>query len=432
MTQRVLDASSGRDRVIDAVKALALTLVILGHALAWTTLPDGKITNTLEVAPSLYPLTWILQVLPLFFLLAGAGMVKRSADSHMVFKRVDRLVTPTLPLLAGTLVISIVIARLVGGEVGKAAGLLPIQLTWFIGVYLIVVAISPLLRRMTTVWHFAAGLAAIGLVDAARVNIAPGLGWVNLVLAWSYFAALGMYLSTLRTLPKWIPAVGLAGSLAGAVTAVTLGPYSKALITTEALPGLSNLAPPTIVLVLAGLAQVCLLLLVWPLLARLLSHDRVWVPVAVFSTRAMGIYLYHMLVLSALVAVLLLAGFAPPPLGLAWWVAHVVVLFVVVATVWFSAPLLLKLANLLAASLSRLLPRGLSRHLGRVPAWAASVCAALAGVNYLLMSESGISQPLEMRSVIYLPYVPVVALALIALIGILSHASALDRKGSGQ
>ena len=95
---------------------------------------------------------------------------------------------------------------------------------------------------------------------------------------------------------------------AGAITLVDLGPYSAALISTDALPGITNLAPPTLVLALAGCAQAGVLLLVWKGLERLLARDRTWVPVALFSSRAMQLYLWHVLVMALLVAGVLAAG----------------------------------------------------------------------------------------------------------------------------
>lgn len=45
LTTRVLDATKSRDRVLDAVKAIALLLVIAGHSLAWHIRPDGTAVN---------------------------------------------------------------------------------------------------------------------------------------------------------------------------------------------------------------------------------------------------------------------------------------------------------------------------------------------------------------------------------------------------
>ena len=70
IASKVLAASAGRDRVMDAVKALALLLVIAGHSLAWTVTSSGSVINTLDAVPYMFPLTWVLQILPLFVLLA--------------------------------------------------------------------------------------------------------------------------------------------------------------------------------------------------------------------------------------------------------------------------------------------------------------------------------------------------------------------------
>ena len=45
--------------------------MVLGHWLMVAITPDGHITNALAVVPALQPLTWLLQVMPLFFLVGG-------------------------------------------------------------------------------------------------------------------------------------------------------------------------------------------------------------------------------------------------------------------------------------------------------------------------------------------------------------------------
>ena len=431
MSRRVLAASAGRDRVVDAVKALALSLVILGHGLSWTILPDGKVVNTLEAAPGLYPLTWVLQILPLFFVLAGAGM-RRSAGSPSaagLFARIDRLASPVLPLLGVTVALAMALAWLAGPAAAGPAGILPVQLIWFLGVYLLVVAAGPLLARLTRAWHFMAFLGVIALVDVLRVNAAASLGWANLMLVWAFFAAVGMHLPRLRALPLRVPAMGAVACAGAAMLLVAFGPYSAALITTTALPGLSNLAPPTLVLALAGLAQLCVLLMAWPALERLLSRDRVWVPVAVFSFRAMGLYLWHMLALSLCIAAALLSGLRPAPLSAGWWTVHLLALAATAAVVWFAAPPLLHLAERMAGALARLVPERLAGALPRQRPQAAATAAVVAGLTVMFISESGVGSPFALRSVLGLPYVPAVALVVVA--AVVAAARAAGRPGQG-
>ena len=62
-----------RDRWVDALRVGSLLVVILGHWLMVAITPDGRITNALTVVPSLQPLTWVLQVMPIFFLVGGVA-----------------------------------------------------------------------------------------------------------------------------------------------------------------------------------------------------------------------------------------------------------------------------------------------------------------------------------------------------------------------
>ena len=151
IASKVLAASAGRDRVMDAVKALALLLVIAGHSLAWTVTGSGSVINTLDAVPYMFPLTWVLQILPLFFLLAGAGLTRLAAarDSRGYLVRLTRLSAPALPLIAVAMVLALIAGVFAGQDAGRAAGLLPVQLVWFLGVYLVLVAAAPLLVRFS-------------------------------------------------------------------------------------------------------------------------------------------------------------------------------------------------------------------------------------------------------------------------------------------
>jgi fucose 4-O-acetylase-like acetyltransferase len=407
---------------MDAVKALALLLVVVGHSLAWTVTSSGSAVNTLDAVPAVFPLTWVLQILPLFFLMAGAGLrrLSGSRDARGYLARLTRLASPALPLIAVTMVLAAVAQALAGPDAGGAAGVLPVQLVWFLGVYLVLVAFAPQLVRLSGPWGVAAWLALILGVDLLRVNVNELIGWANLILVWGLFAALGTRLDRLRTLPRALLAIGAVASAAAAVIAIVVGPYSPALISTDAVKGISNLAPPTIVLALVGLAQVCLLLLLWPWLQRVLNRDRLWVPVAIFASRAMEIYLWHMLVFTLAIAGMIALGLAPAALSPLWWLQHIAVAAAVLAVVWFAAPGLGRLARGLAGVLGRAAPR-----LALGPAWARILLVA-SGVALLLVSESGVAQPFTARLVVSLPYMPIAALALLCIIvGIATKASAV-------
>ncbi len=422
----VLAASAGRDRVIDAVKALALGLVVVGHGLAWTTLPGGNVVNTLEVAPGLWWLTWVLQILPLFFVLAGHGMrgLARTGGARDYCRRIDRLVTPVLPLLLMTMGLAAAVGAVADEDVSEAAGTLPTQLVWFLGVYLLVVAGVSVIARIDRPWQFALWLAAIGAVDWLRVNVDGTFGWANLVLVWALFAAVGMRLPALRALRARFLLVGLAGATCAVMALIATGPYSAALVSTPAVPGISNLAPPTLVLAFAGLGQACLLLLAWDAAGAVLARNRLWVPVAVLSSRAMELYLFHMMLLGLGIAIVLRLGIAPVPLGTGWWALHLGLLAVVVPNVLLLAPTAHAAGAALARSAGRLLPHRLTGWLADAsPRWAIAL-AVVAGVNLLLVSESGLGAPLDERVVIVLPYLPAVSVLILLVAAALGRATA--------
>ena len=422
LASKVVAASAGRDRVMDAVKALALLLVVAGHSLAWTVTSSGSVINTLDAVPYMFPLTWVLQILPLFFLLAGAGLVRLAStrDSRGYLTRLTRLSAPALPLIVAAMVLAVVAGAVAGEGTGKAAGLLPIQLVWFLGVYLVLVAAAPLLVRFSGPLAIAVWLVVILGVDLLRVNVNELIGWANLILVWGLFAAIGTRLDRLRTIRRPILAIGVIAFAAAAIIAIVVGPYSPALISTDAVKGISNLAPPTIVLAMVGLAQICLLLLVWPLLQRALDRDRLWVPVAIFASRAMEIYLWHMLVFTLAIAAMISLAVAPAALSLLWWLQHFGVAAIVLTVVWFAAPVLGRLSRGLAGLLGRASPR-----LSLGTAWA-RVLLVVAAIALLCVSESGVAEPFTLRSVLLLPYVPLAALVLLGIIvAIATKASAV-------
>jgi Acyltransferase family len=414
VTALVLARSVGRDRVQDAVKAAALGLVLLGHLLAWTVTSDGSVVNTLERANQMAPFTWVLQILPLFFFLAGANMVAslaRSTDLAGWYRaRVVRLLAGTLPLLALAAALSGVLL-LVKPDASRSGGLLPVQLVWFLAVYAVLTAAGPLLAAWQAWWAPVLWLAVVAGVDLLRIQVGEDIGWINLVLVWGLFALVGTHLPRLREVPRWIPAlVGVAFAAAAAVL-VWRGPYSVALITTTAAPGLSNLAPPSLVMACAGVAQIGFLLAVWPALDGLLSRDRVWVPVAVFATRAMQIYLWHMLFVTLCVGLVLATGLRADALSLWWWVQHLVVAGCAVGSVWFASPWL---GRLTAAIIGRLASAPSVRLRGVAPA---AGCLVLGGLTLLLVSDSGMGDPLTFRTVLgALPFQPLAALLVLCLL----------------
>ncbi|MGL5909184.1 MAG: acyltransferase family protein, partial [Phycicoccus sp.] len=96
--------------MVDLLRALAIGAVVLGHWLvAAVTVRDGRLEAgaLLDRAAWTHPLTWVVQVMPLFFLVGGYAnaLSWRSARRRGVGpgawlqNRLRRLLVPVAPLL---------------------------------------------------------------------------------------------------------------------------------------------------------------------------------------------------------------------------------------------------------------------------------------------------------------------------------------------
>lgn len=335
-------APSDRDRVLDAVKALALLIVVVAHCLAWLDWDTGReppAVAVLEVRPDVWWVTW-LQVLPLFFAVGAVSNLsswqRRPQAASFWQRRMLRLGTPALVYAATGAALVLPAALLV--DAAEPVGRLLAYHLWFLGVYGLVVLAVPLTSRWAArPWPtLALWFALVVAVDAVRVAGPAAVAAVNFVLVWGWVHQVGYALPRLRSAPRWQLVAGGAAALLAAGVLAGLGPYSRSLVSFAGDPELSNLAPPTAVLALFGLGEVLLLAALWPWLQRLLAHERLWRVVGGFAARAVGIYLWHFPVLVVLVAVVLGLGrgLAAAPFGPGWWLLHLGVLALVLAASW--------------------------------------------------------------------------------------------------
>ncbi|MDF2826536.1 MAG: acetyltransferase, partial [Mycobacterium sp.] len=168
-----------RDRAIDVARLSALLVVMFGHcALLLATVDDDgvHIGNLLGAVPAIAPVTWLVQIMPLFFLAGGAagayGWHQGSSWGTWLVTRAQRLCRPVFWYLAFW-VAALMVARLIlGPRSADALGRESVALLWFLGVYLVVLAFVPLLTQMrswrTTALLVAGLLAAVLGIDAMR------------------------------------------------------------------------------------------------------------------------------------------------------------------------------------------------------------------------------------------------------------------------
>ena len=177
---------AGRERYVDLLRALAITMVVLGH---WGVTvigrdADGQATghSALGDLRWAYPLTWLAQVMPVFFLVGGyanaASLTRlraRGGDATgWLLDRSARLVRPTSTLLL-VLTAAAAVAWLRGADptrIREVFWFATIPL-WFLVAYLAVVALTPPMYALHRRFGLAVPLvlvALVGLGDLGRLT----------------------------------------------------------------------------------------------------------------------------------------------------------------------------------------------------------------------------------------------------------------------
>ncbi|MFB1298450.1 acyltransferase family protein [Mycobacterium sp. pW049] len=297
-----------RDRAVDVARIAALIVVMFGHcALLLATIDSGglRIANLIGEVPAVAPLTWIVQVMPLFFLAGGAaGAFSYRTGTPWgtwLFTRAQRLCRPVFWYL-GAWSAGLLVTRLVLGP-DSAAGLggESVALLWFLGVYLVTLAFVPALLRLpngrAVGLTLAALLAAAAAMDAVRFTTGtPESSVANFVIVWLIPVALGVAYA--RDL---IPARVAAGvgfvALAVALALATWGPYEVALVVTGA-ERVSNVAPPTLLLAMHCIWMSCAFIVAAGAIRRWARRPRVWSAVTAGNAGAMTLYLWHIVAIA--------------------------------------------------------------------------------------------------------------------------------------
>ncbi len=332
-----------RNRVVDFWRAAAILVVIFGHWLAasiWLA-PGGdlELLNSLEWVPGAGWVTWLVQVMPVFFLAGGYAnaraleQVSRGRQKRHVWvtARIRRLFTPVVPLLTTWVVLIIALRGLIPARVLQAGAMAATVPLWFMAVYLVLVALAP----FTHAWWRRRGatsivvlFAVVAAIDAARLVFdVPLIGWVNFLFAWAGMHQLGYLWSDLDRsgIPArtgWAVATASLGALIG-LTAFDV--YPVAML---GIPGaqLTNVTPPTLAIGLLGGAQLGVIWGTQRLVRRVTSSVLGWHIVVSVSGVMMTLYLWHLTAMALVGATGLstLNGlvFSVEPGTAVWWLTR--------------------------------------------------------------------------------------------------------------
>jgi len=364
---------ASRDRFMDFLRAASIAAVVFGHwfigMIIWS---DGLIReqSAVGVTSGMWLGTWFFQVMPIFFFVGGFSnlvtydsYVRRGASTwEFVRTRAERLLRPSLVFLGIWLVIQVALHLTdTGAPAGPRIwdgtkllrGMLPPGATvpfgplWFLGVYLVVVAIAPWTIKLHRRFGLRVPAAMIlGTIACDFVGFVVGISWVrwfNVAFVLLLPHQLGHFyadgrLRRARKRVYWAMAlIGLGGLVLLTTPLVVglfgqarfdwfpgIGYYPKSLLGTD-VERISNAYPPTVCFMLGGIWTIGGVMLLRPYLTRWLQRRRPWKVTIYLNSVIMTLFLWHMT--AYLLAILLLW-----PLGFGhqtdstprWWIERFV------------------------------------------------------------------------------------------------------------
>ncbi|WP_329278400.1 acyltransferase family protein [Streptomyces sp. NBC_00691] len=299
-----------RDRAIDGLRALALLAVPTGHWLlgGFTLSSDGALHNAspLGTFAGLAPVSWVLQMLGIFFLVGGYASVlsyRRGKGSTRAWLG-GRLARLGRPVLGVTAVWAALLPVLhFGFEVPvdtlRTASTLVIQPLWFVGVYTVVTALTPLCVRAARrlgVWAAAPLLGSVAVVDFLRYGpyadaVPSWLSLLNILPGWLFAYQLGVSWGEGRVTRRHAWWLLLGGAALFAALLLAFGyPASMVGVPGEAR---TNSHPPSLLVLALAAAQSGAAILLRDRLGKLLRRPALWAPVVVVNLSAMTILCWH-------------------------------------------------------------------------------------------------------------------------------------------
>jgi hypothetical protein len=340
-TRRLAAATpANRNRIVDFWRAAAILVVIFGHWLAasiWLTPTDDiQLMNSLQWVPGAAHLTWIVQVMPIFFLAGGYANARALGGNRQprhvwITTRIRRLFTPVLPLLVVWSLLIVAVRGFVPHEVVRAGAMAATVPLWFMAVYLVLITLAP----FTHAWWRRSGAGTIVALFGATIAVdivhlgfgVPAIGWINFFFAWAGIHQIGYLWSDLdergiSSRTGW----ALAGaSLAALVAATSTGVYPVAML---GIPGseVTNVTPPTFAIALLGGLQLGVIWGTRSLVDRFTASARGWHAVVSVSGVMMTLYLWHLTAMALVGATGLTAvngaAFRIEPGTASWWLTR--------------------------------------------------------------------------------------------------------------
>ncbi len=332
---------------MDFLRALSLLVVVVWHwvfsVIIWHS--DGPhASNPIATTRGFWVLTWLLQVMPVFFFVGGYAHLRTWQSLHrdgggygaFVRRRLGRLMGPTALCLAIFLVVRVVLAFALPDVGWITRGLiLLLSPLWFLGVYVLLVLLAPLTIRAHERLGELVPVALVGgvvWVDLLRFHFdVPTAAWLNMVFVWALIHQLGYWYEQLAKAPRTTAAALALGGLIGLSAFTNMGLYPRSMV---GVPGesFSNMGPPTLPIVALALFQIGIVLMLRPSVSALLERPRPRRLSDRANELSMTVFLWHLTGYAVAYGTLRLAGLhSPEDTTPAWWAQR---------PVWALAPAL--------------------------------------------------------------------------------------------
>jgi hypothetical protein len=388
-----------RNRYVDFLRAMSMLVAIVGHWLAAAPYFDatGTLTTShiLTVVPWSAWLTWVVQVMPIFFMVGGYAngiswrAARRDDKSYAAWLegRLRRLMWPILPLLAvWVAIVAVEYVRGVRPELisyGSQVAFMPI---WFLAVYIGIVLLVPATEAawnrfgMSSFWALTAAAVAVDVM-----YFAVGLHWLgfaNYLFVWAAISMLGYAWLDERFSDRRTLLIGAAFGFAVLLLLVRVGPYPISMIGVPGDP-ISNTTPPKVTLIALAIMQGGLLLAVQAPARRWLAGRTAWTATVVMNSYIMTLFIWHLTATALVVLAAYLAGgfgLRLVPGSSEWW--------------WSRLPWL-------AANAAALIPlvvafgrfeRPRATRGAPAPAWRYVIGALVTGTGLALLAAQGVGR----------------------------------------
>ena len=298
-------------------------------------------SNPIGFTRGMWAITWILQVMPIFFFVGGYthrldfDNYETGTSRRFLKRRTKRLLVPALGLITAWVALGLILRQALDAAWTWPAVILVLSPLWFLVVYLVLVAIAPLAIRAHWRWGelvlvWLAGLAAV--LDVLRFHHLQGwAAWLNFIVIWGLAHQLGFFYDRLAAAPRRIGWMFFWAGLFGLIALTNMGFYPRSVV---GVPGerFSNMGPPTLAIVALTVLQVGLVLLIRDWVTHRLDTSSAWQRVFKWvNTNSLPLYLLHTTGMAiAIAAIFVLFDYLPPDEPTAeWWISR---------PLWFIAP----------------------------------------------------------------------------------------------